>query len=122
MHLHRRHLTESDENDPSIRKPFSPLEATAIGKALEELERPKAKERVREGGIAGGKSPIKGSVKFTEPCGETRDKVGAAIGVSGVTYQRMKAVSEAAQLPGARAPAMIQVGKFPPASRNRVYR
>src|SRR5262245_5259645 len=41
---------ERDEN--TCRKPFTPSEAVAIGQALEELEKAKAKERQKAGGRA----------------------------------------------------------------------
>jgi hypothetical protein len=63
----------------------------AIGRRLEALERPKAKERQKRPGFAC-------SEKFTEQAsrGQTRDKVGRAVGMSGVTYQCAKAVVDAA--------------------------
>lgn len=79
-------IAERDEN--TEREPFKPSEAVAMGKKLEELERPKAAER------KGGRPPKhKTSEKFTEVSekGETREKVGAAIGMSGPTYSRARA-------------------------------
>lgn len=92
------HLTaERDEN--TCRKDFTPLEKVAMGKALEEIERPKARERQAAAGPAEGSGKKSGSVKFTEPLrkGQTRDIVAAALGVSGPTYDRMKKVADAAE-------------------------
>ena len=51
------------------------------------MERPKAKERMHQ--KPGGKQGEKvSSVKFTEQTGDTRDKVGKAIGMSGPTNWR----------------------------------
>jgi ParB family chromosome partitioning protein len=92
---------ERDEN--TCRKDFTPSEAVAIGKALEELERSKAKARMKEGGKAGGRGrPAKGetgSGKFPDPvadAGQTRDKVAEVVGMSGRTYYKAKEVAEAA--------------------------
>lgn len=86
---------ERDENN--CRVDLTLIEAVALGKALEELERPKAKERQKEHGKT---APGKGkntSENFTEVSGTTREKVGEAIGMSGPTYQRAKAVVAAAE-------------------------
>ncbi|WP_149109535.1 hypothetical protein [Limnoglobus roseus] len=61
-----------------------------IGKRLEELEKPKAAER------KGGR-PAKEETAGKKPAvseGDVRDKVGAAIGVSGSTYEKAKQVVE----------------------------
>lgn len=80
-------IAERDEN--SCRKDFTKSEAVALGKRLEELERPKAKQRKR----AGQNQHTEPGDKFTPPSkGKTRDKVGAAVGMSAVTYERAKAV------------------------------
>jgi ParB family chromosome partitioning protein len=83
---------ERDEN--LCRKDFSPSEAVAIGKALEDLERAEAKKRQQEGGRAGGKA----SGKLPEASkGEARDKVAASVGMSPRTYDKAKDVAEAAE-------------------------
>ncbi len=58
----------------------------AIGRRLEKLERPRARERMLAGNPP-GKLP-EGSK------GDTRDKVGAAVGMSGRTHEKAKAVVE----------------------------
>jgi N6-adenosine-specific RNA methylase IME4 len=83
---------ERDEN--TCRLDFAPTEAVAIGRTIEECEREAAKERMTAG-----------INQYTEPCGnlpqgeigKTRDKVGAALGMSGKTYEKAKAVVEAAE-------------------------
>lgn len=78
----------------SWRKDFTKSEAVALGKRLEELERPKAD--VRRRATQGNKQS--GEEKFTSPDkGKTCDKVGKAVGMSGVTYTRAKAVVKAAE-------------------------
>jgi hypothetical protein len=76
-------------------------ELVAIGLALEELERPKARARQvfanPEGTPLGSREP-KGS-------GRTSDVVGPALGMSRVTYERAKSVvlaSQDAEAPGSR--------------------
>jgi N6-adenosine-specific RNA methylase IME4 len=83
---------ERDEN--TLRKDFTPSEAVAIGEQLEALERAEAEARMK----AGVNQYSKPSEKFTEGAkGQTRDRVGEALGMSGVTYQRAKAVVTAAE-------------------------
>lgn len=88
---------EQDEN--TCRKEFTPSEKVAIGKALEELERPEAKKRQAAAGPRAGKGKKSGSVNFSEPVekGDTRDKVAAAVGMSGPTYEAAKQIVDAAE-------------------------
>lgn len=81
---------ERDEN--TCRKDFSPSEAVALGRALEEIERPAAKERQRT-----LNNHETASAKLAEAKANTRDIVGAAVGMSGETYRKAKAVVEAAE-------------------------
>jgi ParB/RepB/Spo0J family partition protein len=91
---------EYDEN--TCRKDFTPSEAVAIGKALEELERPKAQERqeasrTKKGekvgdAQGGGNLPPRSGDR-----GKTRERVAAAVGMSGKTYDKAKKVVEAAE-------------------------
>jgi hypothetical protein len=75
-------------------------EAVAMGKKLEPLERRKAKERQKEhGGTAPGKPKNTGE-KFSPvnaADGKTRNKVAQALGMSGPTYEKAKAVVAAAK-------------------------
>ena len=78
-----RDKVERDENN--CREDLTPTEIVEIGRAIEALEKPKAKERLKDAGRAGGKA----SGKLPEAStGDTRDKVGAALGVSGKTYEK----------------------------------
>jgi ParB family chromosome partitioning protein len=87
---------ERDEN--TCRKDLTLSEAVALGKALEELEKPKAK--ARQATSTGGADP-----KLRPACGKfpqadngkTRDKVGETVGMSGKTYEKAKVVVEAAE-------------------------
>jgi ParB family chromosome partitioning protein len=90
---------ERDEN--TCRKDFTPTEAVAIGKALEQLEKGKARDR-QEASRArkGAKVGAKGGGNLPPPSGgrgKTRDKVAAAVGMSGRTYEKAKQVVEAAE-------------------------
>ena len=114
---------ERDEN--TCRKDFAPSEAVSIGKALEELEKPKAKERQREhGGTAPGKAKDTGG-KFPPVTGKTRDKVAEAVGMSGRTYEKAKAVVEAAEEHPELQPVveeMDRTGKVDPAFKKAAGR
>jgi N6-adenosine-specific RNA methylase IME4 len=78
------------ENDENIcRKNFLPSEAVAMGEAIEDVERKEARDRLKEGGRLGGKGGGKLPQAST---GKTRDRVGAAVGLSGKTYERAKEV------------------------------
>jgi ParB-like chromosome segregation protein Spo0J len=92
---------ERDEN--VCRKDFTPSEAVALGKAIEAQERAAAASRKKatqmkgrgKGGapiVGGGKSPLPKGKK-----GKTRDKVAEVVGMSGRTYEKAKAVVEAAE-------------------------
>ena len=82
---------ERDEN--TCRKEFTPSEAVAIGQRLEELERPKAKERQAEQARRNQPQSEGGNLPPIEKA-KTRDKVGEAVGMSGRTYEKAKAVVE----------------------------
>jgi len=105
-----RIAAERDEN--TCRKDMNPSELVAIGTALEELERPKAAERHQEGSSRGGRaegavpanSTLDNSARDTS--GYTRNIVGSALGMSGITYDRAKRVIEASD--DAQAPPEVR--------------
>jgi len=80
-------LLEIEIAENTQRKAFTPIEVVEIGRHLEAKERERAKQR------QGGSS---GTVPELEK-GQTRDKIGAALGVSGKFYETAKAVVEAAE-------------------------
>jgi ParB-like chromosome segregation protein Spo0J len=90
---------ERDEN--TCRKDLSPLEAVALGKKIEELLRPKMKERQREHGKTAPGRAKNTSGKLTEVTDgqpkETRDAAAAAAGMGARTYAKAKAVADAAE-------------------------
>jgi ParB-like chromosome segregation protein Spo0J len=82
---------ERDENQ--CRKDFQPSEAVALGKAIEAIEAPQAKQRQHGGRpkrTGGNLPPVTG-------IGKTRDKVAQVVGMSGRTYEKAKAVVAAAE-------------------------
>lgn len=110
---------ERDEN--TCRKDFAPSEAVAVGEALEEMERAGAKQRQREhGGTAPGRNKNTGG-KLPPVKAKTRDKVAKAVGFSGRTYEKAKAVVKAAEAEpekfGPLAKTMDQTGNVDKAFR-----
>lgn len=98
---------ERDEN--TCRKDFAPTEAVALGKALEEIERPQAEERQREAGKERGRGK-KGRGKLPQ-ANRTRDRVGSAVGMSGKTYEKAKQVIDAATEDPELAPVVEEMDK-----------
>ena len=99
--LRQRVMAEKDEN--VCREPFRPSEMVALGKVIEEFQRPIADaakaEGVKEGGknrhSSGGSSP-----KAKQPRDEskrTSSVAAAACGVDRRTYEKAKAVTQAAE-------------------------
>lgn len=117
----KRLQAERDENNE--REPFTPSEAVEMGKRLEALLKPEAEKRQAHGTTAPGK-PANASGKLPEALtGDTRDKVGEAVGLSGRTYEKAKAVVAEASKPDAKpevkaaAQQMDATGKVDPAYR-----
>jgi ParB family chromosome partitioning protein len=88
---------ERDENE--CRKEFNLMEAVALGRRIETLERAAAKERQAQAGPAEGpgKKENGGGTLPEAVRGDTRDKVAKAVGMSGRNYEKAKAVVEAAE-------------------------
>ena len=70
-------------------------ELVAIGRQLEELERPKARERQVVGLRQGDSSPLGSPDPNGEPARRTSEIVGEALGMSRRTYERAKDVIDA---------------------------
>lgn len=83
-------IAERDEN--TCREPMRPSELVALGMEVEALERPKA--AARKGGRPKTCDP---GITGYEP--RVREKVGKALGISGATYQRGRAITDAAHDP-----------------------
>ena len=89
-------VAERDEN--TCREPLSPTEMVELGRRLEALEKPKAAERKAATQAKPGEGKTgAGNLPAPENSGETREKVGEALGVSGSTYAHAKEVVEAAE-------------------------
>jgi ParB-like chromosome segregation protein Spo0J len=89
-------MAERDEN--VCRKDMTPSEKVALGRALEELERPRARARQRAGtALQPQENFSSGSRSAAERTGKVYDLVGEAVGMSGPTYKRAKAVVLAAE-------------------------
>jgi ParB-like chromosome segregation protein Spo0J len=95
----------------TCRKDFTPSEAVRIAKAIEERERVQAKARQAHAGPNTGKGK-KGSAlgKLPEAVkGRTRDKVAEATGMSPRTYEKAKAVVDAADANPALLPILEEM-------------
>jgi len=88
---------EIDENEQ--RKAYTISEWIAIGEAREDRDREKAAQRQSQAGGRGNAKKKNGSVKVTEPLdvGDSRDITARAAGMSWPTYQKAKAVVQAAR-------------------------
>lgn len=82
---------ERDENQ--IRKDFTPTEAVAIGRMIEEKVKAEASERKREKISAARR----GDAVDSTPSEDTRVIVGKAVGMSGFKYEQAKKIIEAAE-------------------------
>jgi hypothetical protein len=85
---------ERDENVE--RKQFVPSEVVSIARALEPLERAEAAARMKHGGRPKDGQQRAGKLPDHSK-GNTRDKLAAAVGVSGRTLDKARAVVEAAE-------------------------
>jgi hypothetical protein len=94
--LLERLKAERDEN--TQRKDFLPTELYEIGREIERVARDEAKERqaTSTGGANPQPRPACGKCPQADN-GKSRDKVGESLGVSGRTYEKLKAVIEAAE-------------------------
>lgn len=109
---------ERDEN--TCRKDMTASEKVALGRALEELERPKAKERQA---IAGSRNlpnaPSSVPTNGTSERFDTREVVAPAVGMSTATYSRAKQLVTAAEqgdeIAAEQVAEMDRTGKVTPA-------
>ncbi len=76
-------LLQAERDENTCRLDFSPAEAVAIGRAIEDRERAEAKARMTHANDTYGNLP-------QVSLGPTRDKVGAALGMSGKSYEKAK--------------------------------
>lgn len=107
---------ERDEN--TCRKDMTMSELVALGRRIEALEKPKAEERQRlHAGTAPGRPAENtvrpGTTSVHEPTDRekyprTSETVGAAIGLSGRTYERAKRIVTAAESGDEKAAAAVK--------------
>lgn len=88
-------LLKAERDENTCRKDMTLSELVGIGRRIEELERPAARERMLAGVATPSDQSIGGSVS-DRSANETRRRVGDALGISGATYERAKRVVEAA--------------------------
>lgn len=91
---------ERDENEQ--RKEMTPSEKVSLGRALEELERPKALERKAEAGRSAApgrpaETSVRANGSLPESRNEVRDIVGPAVGLSPAGYGRARSLVKAAE-------------------------
>jgi len=107
-------IAERDEN--TCREPLKLTEKYAIGRALEVLEKPKAKERQKRK----PKSVRENFPNKNEPTGKTSEIVGGMVDMSGRIYEQLKMVCKSAEEDpetfGPIAEEMDRTGKVTPAA------
>ena len=93
-------LLRAEQDENTCRKDFTPSEAAAMGMAQEPLVKKNAAAAQASGkssdGTAGGRGKKKPSENVSKGL-VAREQIGAAVGMSGLTYQRAKAVVIAAK-------------------------
>jgi 16S rRNA G966 N2-methylase RsmD len=87
-------LLQAERDENTCRKDLLPSETVALGAMLEDVFRPAAKAR-EKAGVSVETDPVESFHRVET--GKTRDQVGAAVGVSGKTYEKAKAVVKAAE-------------------------
>lgn len=92
-------LLKAERDENTERKALAPTEMVAVADRIAEALRPDAEARKADGQAAGGRARQTSSVESYHQAQQpkTRDVAAAAAGTSGRTYQKAKAVVEAAQ-------------------------
>lgn len=91
-------VLRGEQAENTQRKGFTPTEAVAIGRALEPMVREQARERQAAGLLAGSEGrPVPVNYRNGDTQGEAREIVARAVGMSGATYERARAVVAAAE-------------------------
>jgi ParB family chromosome partitioning protein len=94
----------------AVRKDFTLSEAVAIKRALEPIERAKAKERQAAAGpISGRGAKPTGGAKLAQAVnGKTRDRLGALTGIKRTTLAKAEAIVEAAEAEPAKFGSLVE--------------
>lgn len=104
-----RDLLTAERDENTCRKEMTASELYALGKALEELERPKAEERQREAGRRFGRGIDSSTSKDADQyrTNPTARAVAEGLGTSAPTWQRLKHIGERATEGDAEAAATL---------------
>ncbi|WP_264017406.1 ParB N-terminal domain-containing protein [Mycobacterium tuberculosis] len=92
---------KAERSENTLRKDFTPSELLAAGRRIAELERPKAKQRQREGGDHGRQARYSGLGSMEPKPESERDAhkadtaISEALGISRGHYQRLKRIDNA---------------------------
>lgn len=116
---------ERDEN--TCRVPFTPSELVALGRQIEDLERPAAEERKASTQAKPGSRVGEGNLPAPTATGRTTEKVASALGTSRRTYEKARKVVATAEDPTTPEPVrevarqaveeMDRTGKVDPAAK-----
>lgn len=109
----------AERDETTCREPMAPSEMVALGLTIEELERTNAEARRTEGRIVGGRVR-QGQLERTNAAKrKTTEVVADALGVSTRTYERARALVQAAQhgdeLAAEQVRCMDETGAITPA-------
>ena len=112
-------LLKAERDENTCRKSMAPSELIALGLELEELEKPKARQRMAEAGRSAAPGrPAQSPLPRTEPF-KTDNVVAAALGLGASNYYRAKVLVKAAGGGDERAAAAVEqmdrTGKITPA-------
>lgn len=86
---------ERDENCPGCRVPLTRQEQLELARRLEELENPEAAKRKAASQAKKGEGKV--GQRTNGEKGQTRDKIGEAVGMSGRTLEKAQAIIDAGQ-------------------------
>jgi len=90
-------LLKAERDENTCREPFRPSEAIALGRKIEKLERPAARERQVQPLKRGTLKPRCGNLPQREPAPKTRQVVAEAVGMKETSYRKAAAVVAAAE-------------------------
>lgn len=94
-------LLKAERDENTCRKPMTASELISLGRQIEALEKPKARERMSEAGkSAAPGAPSQRFVPANEPLPrplDSRERAAEAVGLSTATYSRIKQVANAAE-------------------------
>lgn len=90
-------LLKAERDENTCRKPMTASELIALGRQIEELEKPRAAQRMSQGAYASNQKS--GSVPANGPIEryDSRERAAEAVGLSTATYSRIKQVANGAE-------------------------